>query len=307
MNILFITPGFGVWPNDGWGACENLTYELSNELRNLGHTIFIYHSQNSNGLRNMILETSPDIVHCEYDDYVHWLFPLKDEFQNIEFRFTTHYAYLTNQKLREGYNHIFQDAIQATKKGIKLFCLSIEISNVYISNGANPSNICIFHNGANKNIRFADISLLNKAICIGKVEYRKGQQYLTNIPQVDIVGPIHDKDIKLTSYKGHWNRTYLFENLTNYSSLVLLSAGEAHPLVVCEAMMAGLSLVVSRVASANLDIKPWIYIVEEVDFNNIDKLQTIICESIANNNQYRNEIRNYALEKFGWDKIALKY
>jgi hypothetical protein len=307
MKILFITPGFGLWPNDGWGACENLTYELSNELRNLGHTIFIYHSQNSYGLRNMILENSPDVVHCEYDDYVHWLFPLKNEFQNIEFRFTTHYAYLTNEKLREGYNPIFKDAIQATKKGIKLFCLSIEISNVYIANGADPLNIRIFHNGANKNIRFADISLLNKAVCIAKVEYRKGQQYLTNIPEVHIVGPIHDKCINLTSYKGHWKRNELFENLTNYSCLVLLSGGEAHPLVICEAMMAGLSLVISRVASANLDIKPWIYIIEESDFTNTEKLQTIISQTIANNYQYRCEIRNYALEKFAWDSIALKY
>ena len=129
MKVLFITPGFGPWPNDGWGACENLTYELSNELRALGNSIYIYHSPSNTGLRGAIQEFQPDVVHCEYDDYISWMFPLKREFPHIEFRFTNHWAYLTsNNRHTYGYQ-FFNDAIEATHMGIQFYCLSPEIAS----------------------------------------------------------------------------------------------------------------------------------------------------------------------------------
>lgn len=310
MKILIISTGIGTWPNDGWGALENLSHEFSNCLKELGHSVFIYHSSDNSGLKGFIQRCNPDIVHCEYDDYIHWLFPLKTEFPNIEFRFTNQYAYLTNEHKRmcNGYS-FFNDAITATHNGLKYYCVSDEIAKEFIRNGANSENIRIFHNGASSSIKFSENSSKNRAICLAKIEKRKGQQYLTDM-NVDFAGPIADTWIPLPSnqYIGHWNRRTMFESLTDYSSLVLLSDGEAHPLVVCEAMMSGLSLVISRVASANLDTtKPWIHIVEESDFTNKDKISNLIDEAIRNNQQYRNDIRKYAVEKFSWDSIAKNY
>jgi len=311
MKILIISTGIGPWPNDGWGACENLTHELSNCLKDLGHSVFIYHSPDNSRLKGFITSCMPDIVHCEYDDYIHWLIPLKLEFPNVEFRFTNHYAYLTNAQMRSstGYVRYFNDAIAATKLGIQFYCLSPEIASEFVRCGADPANIRVFHNGASSSITFNAISVKNKAVCLAKIERRKGQQYLTDM-NVDFAGPIHDTWIPLQNdqYVGHWSRKNTFERLTDYSALVLLSDGEAHPLVVCEAMMAGLSLVISRVASANLDTaKPWIHIVEESEFTNKEQISKLIDEAIRNNSQYRNDIRNYALENFSWDSIAKKY
>ena len=45
----------------------------------------------------------------------------------------------------------------------------------------------------------------------------------------------------------------LYKGLTHYGNLVLLSDGEADPLVVKEGLMAELGVVISECASSNLD------------------------------------------------------
>ena len=310
IRILFISTGVGAWPNDGWGACENLTYELSNELNKQGVKTMVYHESTNHSLKQTITQFKPNIVHCEYDDYVSWLFELKDQFPNIQFRFTTHYAYLTNEKyiLESGYKQHFYNAIEATNRGIILYCLSNEIKDMYIKHGANSNNIKLFHNGSDSSIQFNESGTINRAICLAKVEYRKGQHYLSDILNVDIAGPIHNTDIPILNYIGHWRRNQIVEKLTNYKTLILLSDGEAHSLSICEALMAGLSIVISKVASANLDIsKPWIYIIDESKFNDIEYLQNTINKSIEDNYKYRNEIREYALANFSWSIIAKQY
>ena len=310
LKIMFISTGVGSWPNDGWGACENLTFELSNALNNQNVETNIYHQPNNHSLKQAIIRFKPDIIHCEYDNHISWLFQLKQEFPNIQFRFTTHYAYLTNEQhvFSSGYKQYFYDAVEATKQGIVLYCLSENIQNMYLKYGADSNNIKLFHNGANSSIQFHETGSINKALCLAKIEYRKGQQYLSNIQDVDIIGPIHDKDIKILSYIGHWNRNDIKDKLTTYKSLILLSNGEAHPLCICEALMAGLSIVISNTASSNLDLsKPWIYIIDDSKFNDISYLQNIITKSIEENYLFRNEIREYALKTFSWDILAKRY
>ena len=55
----------------------------------------------------------------------------------------------------------------------------------------------------------------------------------------------------------------LYAITTNYANLVLLSDGEADPLVVKEAFNAGLGVVLSECATANLEVinKPFIDII----------------------------------------------
>ena len=52
---------------------------------------------------------------------------------------------------------------------------------------------------------------------------------------------------------GEWSKKHLYKNLTHYGNLVLLSDGEAHPLVCMEAFAAGLGVVVTEWGKANLD------------------------------------------------------
>ncbi|MEC8578098.1 MAG: hypothetical protein VXY41_01675, partial [Pseudomonadota bacterium] len=52
---------------------------------------------------------------------------------------------------------------------------------------------------------------------------------------VTVAGNIADERFdKTKNYLGEWSKKYLYENLTHYGNLVLLSDGEAHPLVCME-------------------------------------------------------------------------
>ena len=57
----------------------------------------------------------------------------------------------------------------------------------------------------------------------------------------------HDSpfDRNSVQYKGEWSKERLYDEMTNYGNLVLLSDGEADPLVVKEELMAGLGVVLS--------------------------------------------------------------
>ena len=83
----------------------------------------------------------------------------------------------------------------------------------------------------------------------------------------------------------------------------MFSDGEAHPLVTLEAMAAGLSLVISKEASANLNLNlPWIYVCDKIDevLKNAER-------AINENYLYRKQIRKYAEENFDYAIIAQKY
>jgi hypothetical protein len=62
--------------------------------------------------------------------------------------------------------------------------------------------------------------------------------------------------------------------LTNYGNLVLLSDGEAHSLVLMEALAAGLGIVISEFATANLDLdKEFIDVIPENKINDIEYIE----------------------------------
>ena len=92
-------------------------------------------------------------------------------------------------------------------------------------------------------------------------------------------------------------------NLTKYSCLVLPSRGEAHARVVIEALAAGLSVVVTPEASANLDRSlPFIYVRKfSPDF-----IKTA-AQACRDNVKYRIQIRQYAEKHFDWKIIAKRY
>ena len=97
--------------------------------------------------------------------------------------------------------------------------------------------------------------------------------------------------------------------LTKYTNLVLLSEGEnGSPLVVKEALIAGLGIVVSEFASSELDTtKPFICVIPE---NKIFDLQYVEKEIIKNKNistMMRKEIREYGLSNFSWNKLVNIY
>ena len=96
--------------------------------------------------------------------------------------------------------------------------------------------------------------------------------------------------------------------MTNYGNLVLLSDGEADPLVVKEALISGLGVVVSECACANLDInKKFISVIPDSKLEDIEYVSKIINTNRKISLSMREEIREYALENFSWNVIVKKF
>jgi glycosyltransferase involved in cell wall biosynthesis len=125
---------------------------------------------------------------------------------------------------------------------------------------------------------------------------------------INFIGPVIDyafRENETCKYAGVWTKPDLYQNMTDYKCLILLSDGEAAPLVVPEALSAGLSLVVSPTAAANLDTTlPFIHVIDSpVD----DSINEIIGKAIEDNNKYRDDIRKYALDYFDWNVVCDDY
>jgi hypothetical protein len=95
--------------------------------------------------------------------------------------------------------------------------------------------------------------------------------------------------------------------LTDYGNLVLLSDGEAHPLVCMEAFSAGLGVVVCQWGAANIDTsKNFITVIPE------DKIKDVkyVEECIITNREYsvanRDEIIEYG-KQFEWKEVLKRH
>lgn len=313
MKILLVGPGLIEIPSKGWGAVETVIWQLKIHLEKLGCEVVIL---NKKGLYSAI-KAKPweyDLVHLEYDDYASLWNRLSKIFK-FKLIITSHYGYAAwphkwycGRLGISGYKKIFSNLL----KSPGLIVLSNEIKKTFdikkykgfirvLPNGTEIDKIN-FINSPSKDI-----------ICLGKIESRKKQAELAKIfsnqdeISIDFVGPIVDKNFKVndksTHYLGSWDRENVRQKLTEYKALILLSDGEAHALVVGEALAAGLSLIISEEASANLDKSlPFIKIASIEDNN----LMNLVKKTCAENTQYRNDIRKYSYS-FDWLEIAKRY
>ena len=109
------------------------------------------------------------------------------------------------------------------------------------------------------------------------------------------------------NYLGEWSKEHLYNNLTDYGNLVLLSDGEAHPLVCMEALAAGLGVVVCEYGAANLDTtKDFISVIPDSKINDIEYIEKHVIMNREYSINHRQEIRDYA-KKFDWPEIFDKY
>lgn len=93
---------------------------------------------------------------------------------------------------------------------------------------------------------------------------------------------------------------------------MLISDGEVAPLVVLEAMAAGLCVVVSESASANLHDKDFIRVLpDDILSNATEENKQIVCDTIAElierNQFYRQEIVEYAKQNFDFRPLIKNY
>jgi glycosyltransferase involved in cell wall biosynthesis len=305
MKICLIGPGIMTIPPDNWGAVESLIWDYYQYLNKIGIETDIINNPNLVEVADQVNNTDYDFIHLHYDDHAETLTRLIKK----PFTTTTHYGYVKEHYPNYGgWGHIFNGVL----KSPSMIALSNEIAQVFKNAGYNKS-IKVLRNGA-RTSEFSFNSNPSKfGICLGKIEPRKRQRDLANVCgdmcNIDFFGPVIDPTFRNNGnciYRGIWSKKDLYENLSNYKCLILLSDGEAAPLVVPEALSAGLSLVISETAAANLDLSlPFIHVVPNGKFDH--DLISIINYAIGNNFKYRNEIRDYAFNYFDWTVICKDY
>ena len=306
MKIVFIGPGFMTIPPTGWGAVESLINDYRNALIKMGHEVVIFNSSNlelSVALTNAI---NPDFVHIQYDDYV--IVAPHLSCKNVAV--TSHYAYLqSGNKWNKDYRDIFWNFVNS---GANMFCLSSGIQDVYRKAGVKDHRLYLTPNGvkASEYAFCEEPKHPDRSIYLAKIDFRKRQHLFQRIENLYFAGPLEDDrfDSNNERYLGEWTRKYLTNHLCDYSNLVLLSDGEAHPLVCLEGMAAGLGLVLSKQAAANLDTTlPFIDIVPEEIINDPEELSKIIQKNREVSNKMRSKIRQYVLDNFTWEKVIQKH
>ena len=197
-----------------------------------------------------------------------------------------------------------------TKIKPNVFCLSEGIKNVYrVMSGIKDEKLFVTPNGVDTSrFRTTDMPKYpNRSIYLAKIDYRKRQHMFQSIDSLWFAGNIADNRFNTDkNYLGEWSKEVLFKDLTDYGNLVLLSDGEAHPLVCMEALAAGLGVVVTEWGKANLDAdKEFITIIPESKVNDLEFVENAIIKNREYSIAHRDEILEYAKE-FEWKAVLKK-
>ena len=300
MKISIIGPGLMSIPPKGWGAVETLIWDMRNALIALGHEVDIINLRDPIEIIKKVNSFRPDFVHIHYDDWV----GLYDYIQ-YPCACTSHFGYLEREEMFGGYVNI---ANAFAKIQPRIFCLSEGIKKVYnVLMNIPKEKLFISPNGVNTTAFRSTDAPHNgdRSIYLAKIDYRKRQHLFQSIDSLYYAGNIADERFdKEKNYLGEWSKEFLYDNLTEYGNLVLLSDGEAHPLVCMEAFAAGLGVVVTEWGKANLDVdKEFITVIPEKHIGDLQFLEYEIVKNRVYSVQHREEILKYA-EKFDWINIV---
>lgn len=319
MKICLVGPGIMNIPTTNWGAVEILLWDYYNELKNQFHQVTIINKLRNNqseqeninskyciDLINDINSNNYDFVHIHYDI----LFHISEKLICPKIGLTSHYPYINNEyKMNlDGFKKIFNFMV-SNNKYIN-YVLADKDIDYLIENGSNPKYIRKLENGINSKLFTFTLEpkKKNRTIYLGKIDNRKCQYKYQSIADLDFVGPIccnkFDKNI---NYIGIWSREEVYKNLTDYSNLLLLSEGEADPLVVKEAFMAGLGVVLNETSSKNLEKMDFITIIPNSKLDDINYImeQIEVNRNISLNN--REKIKKYGTEKYDISIVCKKY
>ena len=286
-------------PPTGWGAVEILVWDTKNALEELGHEVQIVNTKDHRQIINAINAFVPDFVHVHYDEFI----PIMP-FIQYPAAITSHFGYLERREMFNGYINVAKE-FQRLKPVV--FCLSEGIKKVYnVMFDVPKENTYVTPNGVNLD-RFRtsmDPEYSDRSLYLAKIDYRKRQHMFQSIDSLWFAGNLADNRFDTDkNYLGEWSKETLYDELTDYGNLVLLSDGEAHPLVCMEALAAGLGVVVCEWGKANLDLdKEFITVIPEDKINDINFVEDAIIKNREYSVNHREEIIEYS-KKFEWKEI----
>ena len=286
-------------PPTGWGAVEILIWDTKNALEKLGHKVHIVNTKDGRKIIEEINNFRPDFVHVHYDEFI----PIIPYIQYPN-AITSHFGYLERPELFNGYVNIL-NAFTQIKPNV--FCLSEGIKNVYkVMSGIADEKLFVTPNGVDTK-KFKTVEepkYPDRSIYLAKIDYRKRQHLFQGINSLWFAGNNADPRFNVKkNYLGEWSKDVLHQELTEYGNLVLLSDGEAHPLVCMEALAAGLGVVVCEWGKANLDTdKEFITVIPEAKINDLKYVEDAIIKNREYSIAHRKEILEYSKE-FDWVSV----
>jgi glycosyltransferase involved in cell wall biosynthesis len=308
MKMAFVAGGYIPTPPAS-SSILNLIQEYKYHSEKNGHQVDIFNDPDVGQVIATINAGNYDFVHLHAGGFV-------SEFnQNLQqrFCFTSHAGHLFQL---DRWDDVFKQEFQEYLKAPGIISLSPASKKLFVDAG--------YTGYISTQINGVDTSKVNcqqqgngKAICLGWIQPRKQQRLLAATldgkVSIDFVGTLDDPNFvegTTTKYLGVWSLEDVYKRLTEYSCLVLISSGEVAPLVVLEAMAAGLCLVVSESASANLAVKDKV-LPDNILTNPTPENQQIVCETIAalidKNQSYRSEIVAYAQATFDFSNTIYNY
>jgi glycosyltransferase involved in cell wall biosynthesis len=310
MKIALVSSGYHPTPPLS-SSILTLLQGYKDFLEVEGHQIDTFNHQDVHQVIDEINSNDYDFVHLHNGGFV---LDFSRELQQ-EFCFTSHAGYLLKPNQ---WDDKFKQEFQSYLNIPGIIALSPASKQLFLDAG--------YDGYISTQVNGIDTQKINyqeqgngKAICLGWIQPRKQQRLLAEAVDgnlaIDFVGPLDDLSFRegsTTKYLGVWSSEEVCQRLTEYSCLILISYGEVAPLVVLEAMAAGLSVVVSSSASANLHEKDFIRILPDNILTDPSiENQQIVCqvikETIANNQLLRPEITKYAKENFDFSYIIKNY
>ena len=299
----------GSMPPKGQSSIETIVWDYSTWLKKLGHEVVIIHTDDRSRIIDTINRCRPDIVHTHAIQLVYLL-------NNISVPvkiYTIHQPETDESWKGQVFVYIKNTLAQYLKTGLYVFVMTPAWRKVFLDLGYNPAEVFVVQNGADhRKFKFRKTPLHeNRSIYLGLVTRRKRQHLYQAIDSVDFVGPYHDSEFDRSrkNYLGAWTRDTVHEHLSDYANLVILSESEiAAPLVVLEALVCGLGVVVSTAASANLDTKlPWITVIPDEKITDVAFVEAEIARNREISLRHREQIREYGIGNFAWEKLVPRY
>lgn len=305
MKISIIGPGEApIPPIAGSFAIESLIWDYKTILETVGFEVQVVNCKDRQGIINQVNEFNPQFIHIQWDYFV----DLANKFNCKKVATTSHYCYINSFTKTDGfYGRVCSDYVNTDTY---VFALTNLIRDKLIQCGCNPNKCFITPNGARSDlIKFSEFpSKADRSICLARIDPRKRQHLFFGLKsQIDCVGDIEHAR-QPNNWLGAWNKEQVHSNLTDYSNSILLSNGEAHSLSIVESLMAGLGVVVSEAASANLDLsRKFITVIKESMIGDREYLDYEIEKNKEHSLLHRKEIRQYAIDNFDWYKLVDNY
>lgn len=312
MKIGLIAHGSVSIPPRGWGAVEGTIWQRKRHLERLGHTVDIANTRDIHQVLHLANCRAYDFVHCHCEFFVlQCVAHLRSPFAVTSHAGGLHRFDPQAADHDRAFEYLFRDTLTAPANIV----LSERIRQLYVRSGYRGL-LRVLRNAVETEEFRCAADGNGKAVCVGAFSGRKRQAWLSQIARegiaVDFVGPWNGDPASgfrahnTAKYLGVWDKPTLYQRLTDYSCLVLLSESEAAPKVVLEAFAAGLSVVISEASTANLTDEPFITVIPDNEQRR-DVIAQAIQTAIDRNREQRAAIRAYARDRFDYAVVTPEY